>query len=57
MQLTGIHHLTAVTGNAPANHAFYGAVNLRPKRPARAGAAVRPAYVSLRGQLLSHRAK
>jgi glyoxalase family protein len=23
MQLTGIHHLTAVTGNAPANHAFY----------------------------------
>ena len=23
MQLTGIHHLTAVTGNAPRNHAFY----------------------------------
>ena len=23
MQLTGIHHLTAVTANAPANHAFY----------------------------------
>src|ERR671917_747412 len=23
MQLTGIHHLTAVTGNAPANHAFF----------------------------------
>lgn len=23
MNLTGIHHLTAVTGNAPANHAFY----------------------------------
>jgi glyoxalase family protein len=23
MQLTGIHHLTAVTGNAPANHTFY----------------------------------
>jgi glyoxalase family protein len=23
MQLTGIHHLTAVTGNAPGNHAFY----------------------------------
>jgi catechol 2,3-dioxygenase-like lactoylglutathione lyase family enzyme len=23
MQLTGIHHLTAVTSNAPANHAFY----------------------------------
>jgi glyoxalase family protein len=22
MQLTGIHHLTAVTGNAPANRAF-----------------------------------
>src|SRR4051812_11153697 len=23
MQLTGIHHLTAVTGNAPRNHDFY----------------------------------
>jgi glyoxalase family protein len=23
MQLTGIHHLTAVTGDAPRNHAFY----------------------------------
>jgi glyoxalase family protein len=23
MQLTGIHHLTAVTGNAPRSHAFY----------------------------------
>ena len=23
MQLTGIHHLTAVTANAPGNHAFY----------------------------------
>lgn len=23
MQLTGIHHLTAVSANAPANHAFY----------------------------------
>jgi glyoxalase family protein len=23
MQFTGIHHLTAVTANAPANHAFY----------------------------------
>lgn len=23
MELTGIHHLTAVTANAPANHAFY----------------------------------
>jgi glyoxalase family protein len=23
MQLTGIHHLTAVTGNAPGNHRFY----------------------------------
>ena len=23
MQLTGIHHLTAVTANAPQNHAFY----------------------------------
>ena len=23
MQLTGIHHLTAVTAHAPANHAFY----------------------------------
>jgi glyoxalase family protein len=25
MQLTGIHHLTAVTGNAPRNHDFYTA--------------------------------
>src|SRR5687768_7510600 len=23
MQLTGIHHLTAVTADAPGNHAFY----------------------------------
>ena len=23
MQLTGIHHLTAVTADAPRNHAFY----------------------------------
>ena len=30
MQLTGIHHLTAVTGNAPRNHAFYtGTLGLR----------------------------
>ena len=30
MQLTGIHHLTAVTGNARANHAFYtGTLGLR----------------------------
>jgi glyoxalase family protein len=30
MQLTGIHHLTAITANAPRNHAFYtGALGLR----------------------------
>ena len=30
MQLTGIHHLTAVTGNAPGNHAFYtGTLGMR----------------------------
>lgn len=26
MQLTGIHHLTAISANAPANHAFYAGV-------------------------------
>ena len=30
MQLTGIHHLTAVTANAPGNHAFYtGTLGMR----------------------------
>jgi len=30
MQLTGIHHLTAVTANAPDNHAFYtGTLGMR----------------------------
>ena len=30
MQLTGIHHLTAVTANPAANHAFYtGTLGLR----------------------------
>src|SRR3712207_9390350 len=30
MQLTGIHHLTAITANAPGNHAFYtGTLGLR----------------------------
>lgn len=30
MQLTGIHHLTAVSANAPANHAFYtGTLGMR----------------------------
>ncbi len=30
MHLTGIHHLTAVTANAPGNHAFYtGTLGLR----------------------------
>ena len=30
MQLTGIHHLTAVTAHAAANHAFYtGTLGMR----------------------------